>query len=213
MPWSSASRATMLSRRIVPGLPFLVVALACAMTHSRSFCRAVSSAMTLLCALLAICRLIVGRSMIGRWTRLLVFSSPGAADSAPSIRSLSCSRVVRRNCVCLCRNRRTSVSAPPVTQSARRRLVIPVSRGRPAGAVCPRRREPHTTQAAAGHRRKSLRCSPFLIPPAARRRRCGPVRQSRAPPSPTASPPRLPRYRPDRTPWPPPPASATRRGG
>jgi len=107
----------------------------------------------------------------------------------------------------------SSAARPPVDPSARERIVVPVSHGPQAGAVCPRRREPHTTQAAAGHRRKSLRCSPFLIPPAARRRRCGPVRQSRAPPSPTASPPRSPRYRPDRTPQRPPPASATHPAG
>lgn len=69
----------MLSRRIVAGLPFLVVALACAVTRSKSFCKAVSSAMTLACAMLTICRFIVGRSIIGRWTRLLLFSSLGAA--------------------------------------------------------------------------------------------------------------------------------------
>jgi len=42
--------------------------------------------MKLLCAIDAICFLIVGRSMIGRWTRLLAFSSPGAAGSASSRR-------------------------------------------------------------------------------------------------------------------------------
>jgi len=89
-PWPSCPgrrpAAPPWSRRIVPGLPFLVAALACAMNRSKSFCKAVSSARKLLGAMLAICFFIVGRSMIGKWTRRLVLSSPGEPGRAPSIR-------------------------------------------------------------------------------------------------------------------------------